>query len=217
MNQKLKTIWLAFEFVLLFFGVPLYIYFDPKLIYPSVLVLPILVGIFIYLKRLPNFRFKDLIKLKIPKKEFTLHLLVAVVTAVIMLIIIYLFDHDNLFNLLKAKPLLLLMLCTFYPVFSAYGQEIIYRTFLFYRYRKLFKTDVLIVLASSVAFSFVHIVYYSHVSILLTLILGLYLAKIYLKTQSVLFAAILHGIYGDLVFIVGLGHYFWLDMFEWMQ
>ena len=216
MNFTPKNIWLAIEFLLLFFGVPLYIYFEPKLIHPSILVLPILVGIFMYLRRLPDFKFRDLIKFSVSKKEFQLHMLTAAIVIAFMFIAVYLFDRENLFNLLKANPFILLMLCIFYPIFSAYGQEIIYRTFLFHRYRALFKTDLLLVLTSGIAFGFVHIVYYSHLSIILTFILGVYLAKTYLKTKSVLFAAILHGIYGNMVFLVGLGSYFWLDMHKWM-
>lgn len=211
-----KNSWLVIEFVLLFFGVPLYIFFDPNLIHPSALVLPILIGIFIYLRRLPNFKFKDLIRFTVSKKEVLLHLLTAAAVTIVMLLIVYFLNRENLFNLLKANPFILIMLCIFYPIFSAYGQEIIYRTFLFHRYRAIFKSDALIILASGITFSFVHIVYYSHISIILTLILGLYLAKTFLKTRSVLFVAILHGIYGNMVFIIGMGSYFWLDMYKWM-
>lgn len=211
-----RNIWLSLEFTLLFFGAPLYIYFEPNLIHPSILVLPILIGIFIYLKRLPDFKFKGLVKFSVSKKEVLFHSLTFVVVTSVMITIIYFFDRDNLFNLLRSNPFILLMLCIFYPLFSAYGQEIIYRTFLFHRYRNLFKTNSILILASGISFSFVHIVYYSHLSIILTLILGVYLARTYLDTKSVLFVAILHGAYGNMVFFIGMGNYFWLDMHKWM-
>ena len=86
----------------------------------------------------------------------------------------------------------------------------------FRRYNSLFKNKWILVLVSAMAFSFVHIVYYSPVSLILTLIAGLYLAYIYEKTGSVLFTSILHGLLGIIIFTVGLGQYFRLDMYKWL-
>jgi membrane protease YdiL (CAAX protease family) len=57
-----------------------------------------------------------------------------------------------------------------------------------------------------------HIVYYNPLSMVLTLIGGLYFAFVYIQTRSVLFSSVLHGCMGTIVFAVGLGQYFWLDM-----
>ncbi|UCH15731.1 MAG: CPBP family intramembrane metalloprotease [Bacteroidales bacterium] len=216
MNIPLKNILRFIEFIILFFGIPLFIYFDPNIIHPSIVILPILVVIFLYLKRLKNFRFRELIELKIKKQTVLIHSLIILVTSLILVLAVYLFDRNNLFNLPKSNPLIYIMLCVFYPAFSAYGQEIIYRTFLFYRYQAIFKSKLSLILASSIAFSFMHIVYYSHISIILTFILGLYLSFTYLKTRSVLLTTIIHGIFGDIIFTIGLGGYFWLDMHQWM-
>jgi membrane protease YdiL (CAAX protease family) len=104
----------------------------------------------------------------------------------------------------------------FYPTFSAYQQEVVYRKFIFMRYRPLFHKKWMLILASGITFSFVHIVYFSALSLILTFIAGIYLAYIYEKTKSVMFVGILHGIMGFLVFTVGLGQHFWLDMMEWL-
>ena len=216
MKGVILNVYCFIEYLLLFFGVPLYIYFDPEFIHPSAVVLPVLVVIFIYLYRLPDFKFRELVQFKINKKIILKHLVIFAIISSLLILIIFIFDRENLFNLPRANPQIWIMLCIFYPLFSAYGQEIIYRTFIFYRYRRIFKSKLTFVLASSIAFSFVHIVYYSHISIILTFILGLYLTYTYLKTKSVLFSSILHGIYGDLVFTIGLGSYFWLDMHRWM-
>ena len=47
---------------------------------------------------------------------------------------------------------------------------------------------------------------------IITFIGGLYFARIYYQTRSVLFTAVMHGIMGIIIFAVGLGRYFWLDM-----
>lgn len=50
---------------------------------------------------------------------------------------------------------------------------------------------------------------------ILTFVLGTYLAYFYEKTGSVLFISIIHELYGNMVFPIGLGHYFWLDMHKY--
>ena len=119
---------------------------------------------------------------------------------------------EHLFDLPRSRPWIYLALCLGYPIFSAFGQEVIYRTFLFRRYGERFGKGWITVLASGVSFSFLHIVYYDPVSMVLTLIGGLYFAQVYRETGSVLFTAVLHGVMGIIVFGVGLGRFFWLDM-----
>ncbi len=143
--------------------------------------------------------------------------LIVLLIGIVLMFGVIIFDRDNLFNLPRGNFWVWILLCLFYPVFSAYIQEVIYRTFLFRRYKKLFVRKSSLILASGISFSFVHIVYYSPVSIILTLVAGLYLAYVYVKTGSVMFTAILHGLYGILVFTIGLGQYFWLDMFEFIE
>lgn len=217
MNAKIKRIYLSIEFTLFFFGVPLLLYFNSLIIHPTVVLLPVLVIILLILRYSPDFTFRDLIAFNIPKRILIKNGLIVLFSGLIMLLGVIVFERDNLFNLPAGNIWLWLMLCIFYPVFSAYGQEVVYRTFLFNRYRKLFKNERLLIIASGVTFSYVHIVYYSHISILLTLFAGLYLARVYSKTRSVLFTAILHGLLGIIVFTIGLGQYFWLDMFEWIH
>jgi membrane protease YdiL (CAAX protease family) len=123
---------------------------------------------------------------------------------------------DRLFNLPKGNPMIWLALSMFYPVFSAWPQEIIYRTYIFRRYENIFSRKWLMIAASGITFSFAHILYYHPISMILTLFGGLYLANVYERTRSVLYTAILHGILGMLVYTVGLGEYFWLEMNDYI-
>ena len=207
---------LGIEFTLLFFGVPLVIYSDPAFIHPSMLILPLLLFIFLILRYTTDFRFSELVRLKVGKPDLLRNSAILLACMLLMLAYLVLFEPDRLFDLIKGNFVVWLILCIFYPVFSAYGQEIIYRTFLFKRYGRLFGSTRLTVIASAISFSFLHIVYYSPISIILTLIAGFYLARVYSRTQSVLFTAILHGILGIMVFTLGLGEYFWLDMYDWI-
>ena len=200
------------EFIILFFGIPLLIYFDKELIHPTILILPVLVFILLILKRTTDFRFRELISWGISRSLIHRSTLVVSLCLVLMLGYVYFFEPENLFNLPRRYPWIFVAMCVFYPVFSAFGQEIIYRTFLYRRYGLLFRKPWQFILASGITFSFVHIVYYDPVSMILTLVGGLYFARIYLETRSVLFTTVLHGVLGIIVFAVGLGQYFWLDM-----
>lgn len=207
-----KRTYLSMECVILFFGIPSLIYLDQDFIRPSIIILPALVFIFFLLRRNSDFAWKELITWSVPRKTIFVSVLIILVSALLMLGYVWIFERENLFNLPRANIWIYLALCIFYPVFSAYGQEIIYRTFLSRRYQALFPKGWQFVLASAISFSFMHIVYYDPVSMILTFIGGLYFAQVYWQTRSVLFTSVLHGIFGIMIFGVGLGQYFWLDM-----
>lgn len=203
---------LALEFGLLFFGIPLFVFLDKDFLHPSILVLPVLVFVFLLLKNSTDFHWRELIRWGIPKKILVKNGVIVLCSLLLMLAYMLVFDRGQLFNLPRSHPWVFLAMCLFYPVFSAFGQEVIYRTFLFRRYGSLFGADWLITLFSGLSFSFLHIVYYDPVSMILTFMGGIWFARVYQQTRSVLFTAVLHGVMGILIFGVGLGRYFWLDM-----
>jgi len=205
-------IFLVMEFVFLFFGIPTWIYLDQEFIHPSIIILPVLVFIFILLRRSSDFEWRELILWQVSRRILLKNAIIILLAALLMLGYVYFFDRENLFNLPRANIWLYLGLCLFYPVFSSFGQEIIYRTFLSKRYLVILPKKWHFVLASALTFSFMHIVYYDPVSMILTFIGGLYFAGVYQQTRSVLFTSVLHGIFGIMIFGVGLGQYFWLDM-----
>lgn len=212
MARDKRRLWLALEFMILFFGIPLLIFLDKDFIHPSIIILPALLFIFILLRRTSDFNWRELFSWLVSPRMLTINGLIIVISALLILGYVLLFERENLFNLPRAHPWIYLALCIFYPVFSAFGQEIIYRTFLSKRYSRMFPKQWHFIVAGAVTFSFVHIVYYNPISMILTFIGGLYFASVYQKTGSVLFTSVLHGIFGILFFGMGLGQYFWLDM-----
>jgi membrane protease YdiL (CAAX protease family) len=207
-----KKIIRALEFVLLFFGIPLFIFLNKNFLHPSIIVLPVLIFVFTVLRRTTDFRWKELITWNIPRVVLWKNAAIALGTLMVMLCYVVFFDPEHLFDLPRSHPWIFVALSVFYPVFSAFGQEVIYRTFLFRRYSWLFGREWPTIIASGVTFSFLHIVYYDPVSMIITLIGGMYFARIYYQTRSVLFTAVMHGIMGIIIFAVGMGRYFWLDM-----
>lgn len=200
------------EFGILFFGIPLLIFLDEDFIHPSIIILPVLLFIFLILRYTTDFKFRELFRWGISRKVLIKNLGIVLVSLLSMLAYVILFEREMLFNLPRTHPWIFVAMCFFYPVFSAFGQEIIYRTFLFRRYSRILPKEWHLVLASGLTFSFLHIVYYDPVSMILTFVGGVYFAKVYKQTRSVLFSSLLHGLMGMIVFGVGLGQYFWLDM-----
>ena len=207
-----KKIFVRMEFVLLFFGILLLIYFDKDFIHPSMIILPVLLFIFFVLRRTSNFQWRELFHWEISRPTLLKNGLILLVCTLLTLSYVYIFDRENLFNLPRANPWIYVAMCLFYPVFSAFGQEIIYRTFLYKRYSSIFPRGWQFVIASGITFSFLHVVYYDQVSMILTFIGGLYFARVYQLTRSVLFTSVLHGLFGIMIFGVGMGQYFWLDI-----
>ena len=216
MNVKNKKTILAAEFIILFFGVPVIILFDKNIVHPSAILLPVLAGLILYFRKQKEFHLHDLFRLNIIKETWLKQGVIILLSGILLLGYVLIFEPGNAFNLPKKNPAIWLAMLVFYPVFSAYEQEVVYRKFLFMRYQMLFQKKWTLILASGISFGFVHIIYFSILSLVLTFFAGIYLAWLYDKTKSILFTGIIHGILGFLIFTVGLGQHFWLDMMKWL-
>ena len=75
------------------------------------------------------------------KKTMFKLMAIGTVTALYVCIV----DIDNLFVVIRNKPLLWLGILFIYTLFSVYPQELIYRTFYFKRYQLLFKSESLFI------------------------------------------------------------------------
>ena len=95
-----------------------------------------------------------------------------------------------------------------YPILSALPQELIFRPLFFHRFGILFPDPQRAVLVNALVFSFAHLMYWSIVVAVLTLIGGWIFARAYLL-RGFPSAWILHGIAGNMLFSVGMGAYFW--------
>jgi hypothetical protein len=99
-----------------------------------------------------------------------------------------------------------------YPILSALPQELLFRTLFFHRYRALLPIRSWLAIAmNGCLFGYAHIIYWNAVSVVLTCCLGTLLAYRYTQTRSLWLVWIEHSLYGELVFTVGLGHYFLLN------
>ena len=129
--------------------------------------------------------------------------------SLILLIITFYFFNEKFFIIQNNKPEILWKIMILYPIFSALPQEFIFCKFFFYRYKSIFKSDNNLVISSALFFAITHILFLNFIAPILSFIGGLLFANTYNKHRSLLLVSIEHGLYGNTLFFIGLGWYFW--------
>ena len=114
-----------------------------------------------------------------------------------------------LFTFVKRAPAFWALVMVLYPVLSVYPQELIFRAYFFERYQPLFGAGWAMVAASALAFGFVHIALGNWLSVALSTIGGLLFALTYQQSGSLILACIEHAIFGNFIFTIGLGQFFY--------
>jgi membrane protease YdiL (CAAX protease family) len=108
----------------------------------------------------------------------------------------------------RTRPRLWSLVMILYPVLSVYPQGIVYRAFIFERYRDLFGPTWAMVLASAFAFTYVHIVFRNRLALIMTLLGGLLFGMRFVQTGSLFVTSFEHALYGCFLFTVGVGRSF---------
>ncbi len=144
----------------------------------------------------PNLKWKEF------WKQTLLHF---IFIALITTVYVWYTDKTQLFNVMLNNSKLWVFILFFYSCFSVYPQELIYRTFFFQRYEKLFKSKWLFILVNAALFSLAHIFFKNTLVMFLTFIGGILFALTFQRTRSTLLVSIEHAIYGCWLFTVGMG------------
>jgi len=203
-----RLLFLALEFSFLFAGFPLLIYFRVLPNYPIPYLLAVALAAYLLLRLDPGFRFG-------PPAWNTLRpylrplLLRDALLLVLLGIAVWIFRPDLLFSLVKRSPALWAAVMLLYPWLSVYPQELLYRAFLFHRYRPLFGSGWTMLLASGLAFGFVHIIFGNWLAVALCVLGGLLFAFTYYSSNSLLLTCLDHAIFGNFIFTIGLGRFFY--------
>lgn len=116
---------------------------------------------------------------------------------------------ETFLSLPRQQPRFWLLIMVLYPVLSVWPQEVLYRAFLFTRYRPLFRSDKGLVAASALAFGFAHVIFLNWIAIAMTAIGGLLFARDYARHRSLRLTCLEHSLYGCLIFTAGLGRFFY--------
>ena len=129
--------------------------------------------------------------------------------SVILLFMTHQLFPQKLFMIQANNPGLIWKILLFYPLFSALPQEFIFCKFFFRRYRCLFGDGTLMVTMSAVAFCLAHILFLNWVAPVLGFLAGIIFANTYRRTHSLAMVTLEHSLYGNAIFVMGLGWFFW--------
>jgi membrane protease YdiL (CAAX protease family) len=207
-RSRLYRLYLIFEFIVLFAGLPIVCVLGFCPIHP-IMALWLFSAVCLIVLIL-NRQFKKTLLWRIRHlKDLKTIVLRFLGIAILLGAYVFFFEPDLLFNFPKYRPRTWAMVMILYPVLSVCPQGLIHRAFLFHRYRHLFK-DWWMILASAAAFSFMHIVFKNPLALLLTFGGGIFFAKTYGDTRSLVISLIEHALYGNYVFTLGLGKYLYL-------
>jgi membrane protease YdiL (CAAX protease family) len=205
-----KQPWLVAEFAVLFFGVP---WAMTRRWLPRHPILILLIGALVcawYLLHDGNFDRSRLWNQPAALAEGRAIAVIVGALAPLLAVAAWLLARDELFGLVRQRPLLWLAIMVFYPVVSVYPQELIYRAFLFHRYAPLFPSRAAMVAASAIAFSFAHVLFRPPwVAMSTCLVGGAIFAAHYAVSGSLAVVCVEHAIFGQLIFTVGLGRFFY--------
>ncbi|MBU4565965.1 MAG: CPBP family intramembrane metalloprotease [Desulfarculus sp.] len=102
-----------------------------------------------------------------------------------------------------------LLLLLLYPILAAYPQEVVFRGFFFQRYRPLFPDPRVMILASGVSFGLAHVFYGNWVAPVIAGLGGLLFGYRYLRSKSLVAVGMEHGLWGNLLYTLGLGWFFY--------
>ncbi len=203
----LKT-WKYLELIFLFICLPLLMKFNliplPRLITLLIVFALVLLG---SIKR----KYLDRRWYKLPTLDKRYWLKMGIIylgTFVFLTAYLYFILGQEPFILVRERPHLMLIISVFYPLISAFPQELIYRTYYFERYKEILGPKALII-TNMLAFSFLHVIYNNLPSLILTLISGFVFTLNYYRKGSLMLVTIEHSILGLIVFFTGMGQFFY--------
>jgi uncharacterized protein len=200
---------LAFEFVLIFLGVPLLIFCRVLPNRPMLFLLVAGLAAFLFLRHDATFNSTQLLSVSGISANLRGLLLRDAIFLLFLGLAVRFFVPQLLFSFPKRAPGFWALVMLFYPLLSVYPQELLYRSFFFHRYQPLFGSGSAMLVASACAFGFVHIIFGNWLSVLLCTIGGLLFSLTYQHSGSLLLTCIDHAIFGNFIFTIGLGQFFY--------
>jgi membrane protease YdiL (CAAX protease family) len=204
-----KIALLSLEFAAVFIVVPLLLYFRwiPNAPIPFLLVLALVA--WLVLRNDPQFDRTHLSNMTGAFRNLGPVLLRSAVLCVVLGLGVWRFAPELLFSFVKRAPAFWGIVMVAYPLLSVYPQELIFRAYFFQRYQALFGTGWTMIAASALAFGFVHIALGNWLSVALSMVGGFLFALTYQQSGSLILACIEHAFFGNFIFTIGLGQFFY--------
>lgn len=193
------------EFISLFIIFPLLFLFK---ILPITFVVPIIWLVCLYTLYIIRSQSGKAIFSSFKREDLKLVLKRFLLAFILLLLIGYLFFEDRLFVFVLNNTKIYVLVMFLYPLLSVIPQEIIFRYFFYFRYENFLYPQALL-LINALVFGFVHIIFQNYVAVAFSIIGGYLFMSTYVKSKSLTLASIEHALYGNLIFTIGLGEYFY--------
>jgi uncharacterized protein len=201
--------YLVVECVLLFIGMPLLIFYRVLPNIPIPYLLAAALGVVLLLRRDPSFDSGQLLSTRGVMPHLSTLLVRDSVFLILLALAVRMVAPELLFSLVKRSPGFWVLIMVLYPLVSVYPQEVLYRAFFFHRYQAVFGTGWTMILASALAFGFAHIILGNWLAVGLSFAGGLLFGFTYHSSNSLLLTCIDHAIFGNFLFTIGLGRFFY--------
>ncbi len=130
------------------------------------------------------------------------------ISSALLIPLVYILIPERAFGLLSQRPDIWWKVMLLYPLLSAAPQEFIFCTYFFARFKYLFTNKKHLLTAATIIFACTHMLYLNWVAPILSLFAGYFFAQTYTKTRSLALVSLEHALYGNMIFTIGLGYFF---------
>jgi len=204
-----QTLWLWCELLCLYVAVPFLMFERVLPNWPIPFLLLAAIGALLVLRSDKSFTPQVLVRHAGMGRGFRKVLLLDVPLLLLLGFAVRLFAPQMLFSLVREMPRLWLLVMILYPVFSVYPQELLYRAYFFHRFKPIFGSGHAMIAASALLFGYVHIIFGNWIAISLTAFGGFLFGMTYRRSGSLLLACLEHALFGDFIFTIGIGQFFY--------
>jgi membrane protease YdiL (CAAX protease family) len=202
-NRRKLLLWL--EFLLIFAGAPLLILFAKDRWLTIGLLWAGAAGAYTYTRRFNAVTVPG----DAPLREGIRQVLIRfTVLAPVMTVAAWVAMPGSFLSFPRERPGIWILVMVLYPLLSVWPQEMLYRAFIYRRYAPLFGVRGGYILASALAFGYMHIIFINSIAVMMSAIGGWLFALNYARHRSLALVSIEHALYGCLIFTVGLGKFF---------
>jgi len=204
-----RTLWLWCELLCFYVAVPFLMFKRVLPNWPIPFLLLAAIGALLVLRSDKSFNQQLLVRHADIGRGFCKVLLYDVPLLLLLGLAVRLFAPQMLFSLVREMPRLWLLVMILYPVFSVYPQELLYRAYFFHRFKPIFGSGPAMIAASALLFGYVHIIFGNWIAVALTAFGGFLFGMTYRKSRSLVLACLEHALFGDFIFTIGIGQFFY--------
>lgn len=205
------------EFAVLYLGVPTLLRLVPNIsrrtqfefYLPVIPVLVLVAGIvLLYMLRTGMIRTDDLGSISgVTRRDWVVMLGRFVLLAAALTLALHFYRPEALLRFPRERVGLWALVMLLYPLVSVTSQGIVYRAFYMFRYAPAFPSALQTFVGAAV-FSFAHLAFANIFALAFTFVGGIFFLDTYRRTGSLLFSNLEHALYGDFLFTIGWGQYF---------